>query len=159
MINKDSNLKEIVDKYPEIASTLGQAGLHCVGCHASASETVGEGCAAHGMDEKQVGELIKEVNDRIKLFDSLGEFTLTELAVQKLKERMKEANAKFIRLMPVYGGFDFDAVNEKFDGEILIEKEVPILTSKNLERFLRGVEIGFDEKEDDFTAKRDKKEN
>ncbi len=154
MINKKTNLKEAVDKYPEVASVLAQAGLHCIGCHSSANETIEEGCKAHGFDDSQIDALLKDANKRIKEFDSLPQFELTKKAIEKLKENMKKEKGKYVRLLPVFNGFDFDAVDEKYEHEIELDKGVPILISSNLERFLRGVIIDYSSKEKDFTAKR-----
>lgn len=60
MVTKDMLIGEIVglnDKYPEIL--LG-AGMHCLGCPASAGETLEEACLVHGID---VDELIEKLNN------------------------------------------------------------------------------------------------
>ncbi len=155
MISKDMNMKEVIDKFPEVGPILAQAGLHCVGCHASAGETIKQGCSAHGLTDKAINDLVDLANDKIKLFDSLPQIKFTKKASAHLKEKLKSAKAKYIRLMPIFGGFDFDAVNEKHENEILIKGEVVIVTSPSLERFLRGVTIDFDSKQNDFTAKRE----
>jgi hybrid cluster-associated redox disulfide protein len=154
MISKNMNMKEVIDKFPEVGPVLAQAGLHCVGCHASAGETIEQGCKAHGLTDKAIKDLVDLANDKIKLFDSLPQIKFTKKASAHLKEKLKVAKARYIRLMPIFGGFDFDAVNEKYENEILIDGEVVIVTSPSLERFLRGVTIDFDKKQDDFTAKR-----
>ncbi|MFA5763279.1 MAG: DUF1858 domain-containing protein [archaeon] len=154
MISKTMNMKEAIDKFPEVGPILAQAGLHCVGCHASAGETIEQGCSAHGLSDKAIDDLVGLANDRIKLFDSMPQIKFTKKAVDHLKEKLKVAKAKYIRLMPIFGGFDFDAVSEKYENEISIENEIIIVTSPSLERFLRGVTIDFDKKENDFTAKR-----
>ena len=50
MVTKDMLIGEIVgmnEKYPEI---LLEAGMHCLGCPASAGETLEEACLVHGID-------------------------------------------------------------------------------------------------------------
>ena len=37
-----------------IAAVLMRAGMHCVGCPASAGETLEQACMVHGMDADQV---------------------------------------------------------------------------------------------------------
>ncbi len=154
MIGKKDNLKVVSEKYPEIGEVLAEHGLHCVGCHASAVESIEEGCKAHGMDDNAIKALVKKLNERKKMFDSLPELKLTKKAVKKLEEKMKKTNAKYVRVFPVFGGFDFETTEKKLSGELLLKKEVPLLLNGKIERFLRGVEIDFSEKQNDFSAKR-----
>ena len=62
-ITKDSNLGELIGKYPEVAEVFMKHGLHCLGCMASHYETVGQGAKAHDIDIKK---LLKELNDAIE---------------------------------------------------------------------------------------------
>lgn len=60
MVTKDMLIGEIVqmnEKYPEI---LINAGMHCLGCPASAAESLEEACAVHGID---VDELLEQLNN------------------------------------------------------------------------------------------------
>lgn len=59
MFNKDTKIGEIIEKAPEKAEILLQAGMHCLGCPASQEETLEEACMVHGID---VEELVKELN-------------------------------------------------------------------------------------------------
>ena len=65
-ITKSMNLREIVEKYPESAGIIFGEGLHCIGCHAAAFETLEQGCRAHGMAEEDIDALIKKLNDAVK---------------------------------------------------------------------------------------------
>ena len=50
MVTKDMLIGEIIqmnEKFPEI---LMEAGMHCLGCPASAGESLEEACAVHGLD-------------------------------------------------------------------------------------------------------------
>ena len=58
-INKDTKIGEIIEKAPEKAEILLQAGMHCLGCPASQAETLEEACAVHGIE---VEELVKALN-------------------------------------------------------------------------------------------------
>ncbi len=64
-INKDMTLGEVVKKYPETAEVMLKYGLHCVGCHVAAWETIEQGSAAHGLDKKKRDEMLKEMNKAI----------------------------------------------------------------------------------------------
>ena len=57
--NKDMTIGEILEKAPEKAEILMEAGMHCLGCPASQGETLEEACEVHGID---VEEVLKELN-------------------------------------------------------------------------------------------------
>jgi hydroxylamine reductase len=61
-VTKDMTFTELLEKKPESMNTLFEAGLHCIGCHMSAYETIEQGCQAHGMNKKEIEELIKKLN-------------------------------------------------------------------------------------------------
>ena len=58
-INKDMTIGELLEKAPEKAEILLEAGMHCLGCPASQAETIAEACDVHGID---VEELVKKLN-------------------------------------------------------------------------------------------------
>lgn len=58
-INKNMTIGELLEKAPEKAEILLEAGMHCLGCLASQAETIAEACEVHGID---VEELIKKLN-------------------------------------------------------------------------------------------------
>ena len=45
--NKDTTIGEILEKAPEKADLLLEAGMHCLGCPASQMETLEEACEVH----------------------------------------------------------------------------------------------------------------
>ena len=53
-INKDTTIGEILEKAPEKAEILIEAGMHCLGCPASQMETLQEACDVHGIDVEEV---------------------------------------------------------------------------------------------------------
>ena len=57
--NKDTKIGEILEKAPEKAEILLNAGMHCLGCPASQGETLEEACMVHGID---VEELLAQLN-------------------------------------------------------------------------------------------------
>ena len=57
--NKDTKIGELLEKAPEKADILLEAGMHCLGCPASQAETHEEACMVHGID---VEEVLKELN-------------------------------------------------------------------------------------------------
>ncbi len=154
MVSKSDNLRVALEKNPEIGLVLSNSGLHCVGCHSSVAETIEDGCKVHGMTDKQINDLIKKANDRIKLFDSLPDLEITAKAISKLEEKLKKANGKYIRIIPFFDGYDFDVVNGKEKNEIVLDRKVKILLNKGIQRVLKGITIDYSDKEKDFVAKR-----
>ncbi len=65
-ITKKTLMGEIIEKYPEVVPTLMDFGLHCIGCHIAAFENLEAGFKAHGMDNKQIEEAIKKLNEVVK---------------------------------------------------------------------------------------------
>lgn len=65
-IKKDMLIGELVTKHPECAPMIAKFGMHCVGCHASAMETLEQGCKAHGLPDEKIDELVKELNKLIR---------------------------------------------------------------------------------------------
>lgn len=59
MIEKNTKIGELLEKYPEKADILLDAGMHCLGCPASQAETLEEACMVHGID---VEELVAKLN-------------------------------------------------------------------------------------------------
>jgi len=58
-ISKENTIEEVVTKYPESVMVFMKHGLHCVGCHVSAFESIEEGAMAHGID---VDVLVADLN-------------------------------------------------------------------------------------------------
>lgn len=58
-IKKDMTIGEILEKAPEKAEILLNAGMHCLGCPASQGETLEEACMVHGIE---VDELVENLN-------------------------------------------------------------------------------------------------
>lgn len=61
-VTKDMKINEVIRVNPKAAEVLFEAGLMCIGCPMSMQETVREGCLAHGIGEKKIDEIIKELN-------------------------------------------------------------------------------------------------
>ncbi|VVB90449.1 Iron-sulfur cluster repair protein ScdA [uncultured archaeon] len=59
-ITKETTIEEVVSQYPETMMVFMKHGLHCVGCHVSAFESIEEGSQAHGID---VDALVDDLNE------------------------------------------------------------------------------------------------
>ena len=58
-IEKTTKIGELIEKAPEKADILLEAGMHCLGCPASQAESIEEACMVHGID---VDELLEKLN-------------------------------------------------------------------------------------------------
>ena len=65
-ITKGMTLGEIITEYPEAVEIMLKNGLHCVGCHVAAYETLEQGAKAHGMSDKQIEVMLNEMNELVK---------------------------------------------------------------------------------------------
>lgn len=64
-ITKDMTIEEVVSQYPETMLVFMRHGLHCVGCHVSAYESIEEGAMVHGINvDALVADLNKVVGAR-----------------------------------------------------------------------------------------------
>ncbi|MCX6801195.1 MAG: DUF1858 domain-containing protein [Candidatus Diapherotrites archaeon] len=157
MIRKEDLLEEIIGKNPEVLPVLAQAGLHCIGCHLSASETLEGGCKAHGMNDSEIRGLVTKVNKEVSNFEKKPRVEFTKNAVAELERRVNENGKKYVRVVQLFGGeFDFDAVDEK-DGEDIELKPgsgVVVLLGPRTEKFLREIKIDYDKGVKDFVAAR-----
>ena len=64
-VNENTKLTDLLSFQGGIAYILSQYGMHCLGCHASQFETLGEACAAHLID---VQDVIKVITNYLKLY-------------------------------------------------------------------------------------------
>ncbi len=59
-VTKQTLIGEMLQMDMGIAAILMGAGMHCVGCPASAMESLEEACMVHGMDADSVLKAINE---------------------------------------------------------------------------------------------------
>ncbi|MFA5019981.1 MAG: DUF1858 domain-containing protein [Candidatus Pacearchaeota archaeon] len=69
-ITKDDLISEIFEQYPEQANNLAEAmivsGMHCVGCSVSNIETIEQGAKSHGLKDKEIRTLLRELNSIVE---------------------------------------------------------------------------------------------
>lgn len=65
-IKRDMTLGDVVKNYPDVVHVMMEKGLHCIGCHATAWETIEQGAKAHGMSDKEIDDMVNEMNNSIK---------------------------------------------------------------------------------------------
>lgn len=62
-ITKKTKISEILKlKGENGAKLLVESGMGCVGCPMAMQETLEDGCLAHGMDNKDIEKILKELN-------------------------------------------------------------------------------------------------
>ena len=108
IITKDMTIGDVVAKYPAVIEPLQEAGVHCVGCHVSYSESLEDGFKSHGMTDEQVDEVISKLNKAVAEYkaEEGKEFIITSKAAEKLIEVLKENNKEGsgLRVEIVTGG-------------------------------------------------------
>ena len=61
-ITKKMTFQEIMEKHPELAETLFEKGMHCIGCPMAMQETLQDGAIAHGLNPDKIE---KELNEKL----------------------------------------------------------------------------------------------
>ncbi len=60
---------EVFSNFPskirELAKVMMDYGLHCVGCPASAYDTIENGAKLHGLNSKKIEKLIADLNKKL----------------------------------------------------------------------------------------------
>lgn len=62
-INKNMTIGELLKENENIAPILMRAGMHCLGCPASQSESLEQACQVHGID---CDTLVSQINEIFK---------------------------------------------------------------------------------------------
>ncbi|MFH0949410.1 MAG: DUF1858 domain-containing protein [Candidatus Aenigmatarchaeota archaeon] len=65
-ITKSTAISTAIEMNPKAADIMFSRGLHCIGCHASGFETIEQGAKVHGMGDKEIENMLKEINSTIK---------------------------------------------------------------------------------------------
>lgn len=60
MITKDMIVNDIVRAHMELVPVFFSYGMHCLGCPASAGESLEDACAVHGIDADALVQALNE---------------------------------------------------------------------------------------------------
>jgi len=63
-ITKKTKISKLMEEKPEAGERLFEAGMGCCGCPMAQQETIEDGCKAHGMNEKEIEKLVKELDKK-----------------------------------------------------------------------------------------------
>ena len=62
-ITKDTIIADILKIAPDCVPLFRSIGMNCLGCAMASGETLGQACAAHGVD---VDDLLSKISESIK---------------------------------------------------------------------------------------------
>ena len=60
-ITKEMTIGEILNRNPDVAPVLLEAGMHCLGCPSAQGESLEEAAMVHGIDIDALMEAIKKL--------------------------------------------------------------------------------------------------
>lgn len=155
-VTADTNIQEAVMRYPVTAEIMMSYGLACVGCHISAFETIKQGAMGHGgMDDDDVEELIKEMNEAIAQKEvavaSDAPLVITNKAAAKIKEFSadEEQEGIFLRVAVIPGGcsgfsYHLDFEHDAKDDDVVLDADgFPVRLSADSLDFLKGAILDY----------------
>ncbi|MAF51246.1 MAG: iron-sulfur cluster assembly accessory protein [Nanoarchaeota archaeon] len=152
LISKDMTIDDVFQNFPSKAQKLAQimtnVGLSCVGCNASTFETIEQGMKVHGMSQKEVTSLVKELNTVLKeKEESQEDIKFTDFAAEKCKGFRKE-NSHMFKVGLVKGScgwtYEFKFKENKEESDLVFEdKGIKILISKEDTEKLKGMVIDY----------------
>lgn len=64
VIDKNSNIAELLQENPDLNDTLYEYGLYCGNCFAAGFDNLEEGAKVHGLEDDEIEELIQELNKK-----------------------------------------------------------------------------------------------
>ena len=114
-ITEDILIGELVETHPEAIETLLSFGVHCIGCHVSPYESLGEGFRNHGLGEEQIQEALGKLNDVVSQkkvetppqteeAEEEIDLSLTVMAAEKIKEFCAKSKKQALRIAVKAGG-------------------------------------------------------
>ena len=103
-ITRETTIGDIIQKYPGVVDILMATGVHCVGCHVAAFESLEQGLKGHGKSDAEVDKLINDLNSALAAQNEQGneEFTISDKALSEIKSNLKEN--QFLRIEVISGG-------------------------------------------------------
>ena len=162
-ITKDTLIAEILAENPEKAQLLAEImmdfGIHCIGCGAAAFETLEQGVLGHGYSEKDLNNLINQINETIRKkpdsekVSSIKNFSLklTKSAVKKVKQIMKQEKKEnaVLRISVLPGGcsghvYNLEIINNQIKSDLNFKQDsLDLSVDKESLDFLNNIEIDF----------------
>jgi iron-sulfur cluster assembly accessory protein len=161
-ITRDMVISEILMEHPKQAMLLSEImmefGIHCVGCGAASFETLEQGVLGHGFSEEQLNELVSQLNKAVENKEEATpvdidfNITLTDSAVKKIKEAMKQKDNTdnlILRISVLAGGcsgfmYGLEIIEEPIDSDLNLKHgDLNLAVDKRSIEYLNGTEIDF----------------
>ena len=155
IITKDMTIGDVVSKYPASIEPLQSAGVQCVGCHVSYSESLEQGLKGHGFTDEKVSEVLANINKAVSESEVVSgeekEFIITDKAANKLSEVLKENGTENsgLRIGIVQGGCSGSEYELELDDDtkdtdkIIDEKGVKIIIGQENVNMLKGAKLDY----------------
>ncbi len=151
LITKDMTIGEVVATYPEIADVFLSYGLHCVGCHVNAYETIEMGAMGHGMSLEEVDEMVAEANLYLEQASAPKEgFSITPKAITKLQELAAEEGKHGwgLRVEVQAGGcsgfrYNLEYEEKPKDDDVVYSEGFQVFFDKDSAQMLQGASLDY----------------
>ena len=164
-ITKETAIGEIIESCPKAAEILLGYGVHCVGCHVSPFEALGDGFRGHGLGDTEINEAVEKINAEIQKEQAAKKaettdseesdsktkltLTLTKKAADKLHELCNSHNKYALKIRVLSGGcsgfkYGMDLVDSNEDQDLEIEDQgVKIIINKESLKKITGAQIDY----------------
>ena len=141
---------DVVAAFPQAAPIMLSYGLHCVGCHANAFDTVEDGARGHGMPDEEIAQMIDEINAAIN--KKIATIEMTDKAIEKVKELRsleKDKQDWPLRIAVTPGGCAGFGYDMDFDDKVnandmtLMFGDLKVLVDPDSFPLIKGSKIDF----------------
>ena len=158
-VNKDMSISEIVSICPAANFIFSKHGIKFIGKDLSPLESLEIVAKGNELNDEQIKEMIKEINEEIKKQQSLGKekvIEVTDKAAEELKKILAEKDKKAFRLKLASDGcaiytYDFDfgtkTIGEEIENNV---KGIRIFMPRKNVPMLKGTIIDYDEQRGGF---------
>jgi len=156
-ITKDMLIGDIVAEHPEVIETLLAEGVHCIGCGASAWETLEQGLAVHGKTPEEIDTAVAKLNAAAIASGDADEghprtgLTITSAAAAKVKEfaSQQDSTPYGLRVEVLPGGcagfqYALEFTDTREEDDLEFEQDgVRFVVNKASMSMLEGAKIDF----------------
>lgn len=150
-ISRTDNIQDTVIKYPETIDVFMSYGLHCIGCHVSASENIEQGCYGHGMDDETILSLITDLNETVREKGEVFDLKITQKGVNAISLLMSEEGKAGYDLRIIVTkkdddfsyDFEFEQHKRKADDHEFYFYGLHVIVDKDSFLLLQGTKIDF----------------
>ncbi len=159
-ITQDTLIGEIVEQHPEVIETLLSYGVHCIGCHVSPYEPLGDGFRSHGLSEDEIQGAIRKLNEMVlkssspstsngSLSSTAATVHVTDKAAAKIKETCQSNHKQALRISVKPGGCSGFSYAMELDDQadeqdvVIVEKGVSVYIDQASMAKLNGATVDY----------------